>query len=131
LNWVENDSGAFSQPDAELLDELAVKYQTSSPLIMKLLDLELSLDGLSQRSGIFKKMGSILKQDWDELESILEQRNKMQNTNDYKKTMTSQLTFDGNLAQGKHKNIFEEASDKLTRENEYYGNILKQMEESR
>ena len=130
LNWVENDAGAFSQTDAELLEELAAKYQTSSPLIMKLLDLELSLDGLSKRSGIFKKIGGILKQDWDELDSILEKHSQMTNTDNYKTLVKKQFSFEGKLVEGKHKNIFEEASDRLTREHEYYGNILKQLEET-
>lgn len=130
LDWVENDSGAFTQPDAELLEYLAEKHQTSSHLVMKLLDLELSLDGLSHRSGIFKKMGSILKQDWDDLDSILEEKSQMIDTSNYKALIRQQVTFEGKQQEGKHKNIFEEASDKLAREHDYYGSILKRLEET-
>lgn len=130
LDWVDNDAGAFTQPDAELLQELAEKYKTSPHLVMKLLDLEISLDGLSHRSGIFKKLGSILKQDWDDLESILESRNQSEGTTNYKELVKRNITFEGNQKYGKHKNIFEEASDRLTREHEYYSVTLKRLEEN-
>ncbi|MCY1369968.1 hypothetical protein D9M69_570360 [compost metagenome] len=37
---------------------------------MKLIELEVSLEGISRRHGVFDKIGNILKQDWGSLESI-------------------------------------------------------------
>ena len=34
-----------------------------------------------------------------------------------------------NIPEGKHRNIFDEASDKLTREHEQYSRLLSEMEE--
>lgn len=70
LDWIENDAGNFTRPDAELLAELEKKFHVPAPMIMKLLELELSMDGLSKRSGIFQKIEAILTQDWEPLEKI-------------------------------------------------------------
>ncbi|WP_422449114.1 MULTISPECIES: DNA phosphorothioation system sulfurtransferase DndC [unclassified Endozoicomonas] len=65
LDWVENDAGAFTKPDADLLKELEEQHQVPAELIMKLIELELSMEGLSVRRGLLRKMESLLEQDWD------------------------------------------------------------------
>ena len=65
LDWVENDAGAFTKPDADLLKELEAEYEVPAELIMKLIELELSMEGLSVRKGLMNKIGSLLEQDWD------------------------------------------------------------------
>ena len=72
LDWVRNDAGAFTQPDADLLDELEGKYGVSGTLIRKLLDLEVSMDGLAKRRGMTDRIHSILNEDWESLETVLE-----------------------------------------------------------
>jgi DNA sulfur modification protein DndC len=83
LNWVENDAGSFTKPDAELLEELETKYAAPAPMIMKLLELELTMDGLSKRSGIFQKIEAILTQDWETLEAINTRNQGLNADNDY------------------------------------------------
>jgi DNA sulfur modification protein DndC len=70
LDWAEQDSGAFTQTDAELLKDLEGKYEVPYELAMKLIELELSMDGLSRRKGLYKSMGSLLNRDWGSLEDI-------------------------------------------------------------
>lgn len=70
-NWVESDAGAFTKLDADLLMELEATHNVPAALVMKLIELELSLDGLSKRSAIFDRIGQILNQDWGNLENIL------------------------------------------------------------
>ncbi len=65
LDWVENDAGAFTKPDADLLKDLEEEYEVPAELIMKLIELELSMEGLSVRRGLLRKMESLLEQDWD------------------------------------------------------------------
>ena len=72
LDWTENDAGAFTQPDADLLHELGARYGVPSTLVRKLLDLEVSMDGLARRRGMTDRIHSILSEDWDPLEKILE-----------------------------------------------------------
>ena len=37
---------------------------------MKLIELELSMDGLSRRKGLFNSIGNLLNRDWGSLEDI-------------------------------------------------------------
>lgn len=125
LDWVENDAGAFTQPDAELLHALAQRYDTSAPLIMKLLDLELSMDGLSRRAGIFEQMGSILRQDWDDLETILD-KHAPQHTQQYRR-LAEQLPAAKDRV--KATSIYGEVSGKLVAELDHYSSLLRELEE--
>ncbi|BAN34916.1 hypothetical protein SCD_n01080 [Sulfuricella denitrificans skB26] len=71
LDWATSDAGAFTKLDADLLAELEDKHKVPAALIMKLIELELSMDGLSKRSAIFDRIGTILKQDWGTFEEIM------------------------------------------------------------
>ncbi|PCH58901.1 MAG: DNA phosphorothioation system sulfurtransferase DndC [Burkholderiaceae bacterium] len=70
LEWIENDAGAFTEPDANLLQELGGKHGISAELVMKLIEVELSVSGLGSRKGIRNKIENILKRDWESLEYI-------------------------------------------------------------
>lgn len=72
LNWVEDDAGAFTKFDSEMLEGLSDKYNVPASLIRKLMEAELQVSGLGNRRGILQKLESILRQDWDDLESINE-----------------------------------------------------------
>ena len=70
LDWADQDAGAFTQTDADLLKDLEGKHAVPYELAMKLIELELSMDGLSRRKGLYKSMGSLLNRDWGSLEDI-------------------------------------------------------------
>jgi putative sulfurtransferase DndC len=70
LEWIEDDAGTFTKPDADLLDELGASRGIPAELLMKLLELELAMDGLSKRNRIFDRIHDILKQDWGTLDEI-------------------------------------------------------------
>lgn len=70
LDWADQDAGAFTQADADLLRELENEHAVPSELAMKLIELEQSMDGLSRRKGLFNSMGSLLNRDWGSLEDI-------------------------------------------------------------
>ncbi|MBC8998766.1 DNA phosphorothioation system sulfurtransferase DndC [Pseudomonas sp. N40(2020)] len=72
LDWVIDDQSRFDTYDAELLSDVSNKFDTSSEMVMKLIELEVSMEGLSRRHGIFDKIDSILKKDWGSLEQIEE-----------------------------------------------------------
>lgn len=78
IEWTENDAGAFSAPDALLLKELGEKHGISGELIIKLIEVELSVSGLGKRKGIMDKLRGILKQDWD-TDDAIEYRSKEYN----------------------------------------------------
>ncbi|MDT8956457.1 DNA phosphorothioation system sulfurtransferase DndC [Aeromonas caviae] len=81
LNWVVDDQSRFDASDAELLDKLAAHYEVEPEMVMKLIELEISLEGLSKRQGVFDKIGSILKQDWGSLEEIQHKQAALQKRN--------------------------------------------------
>lgn len=70
VEWVENDAGAFTEPDAKLLDELSGKYNIPAELIMKLIEVELSVSGLGKRKGVLQKLETVLNKDWESLDDI-------------------------------------------------------------
>ena len=70
LNWIDNDAGAFTEPDAQLLKEIEIDTGAPAEMVMKLIDIELMMTGLSRRTGVLSKIENILKQDWGTLEDI-------------------------------------------------------------
>ncbi len=67
LDWAESDAGVFTKHDSDLLRELGKKYEVSPELVMKLLEVELSLDGLSKRAGLLNRIDQVLTQEWGTL----------------------------------------------------------------
>jgi len=84
LNWIVNDAGAFTEPDAKLLYEIEEEYGAPAEMVMKLIEIELSLTGLSHRKGILNKIETILKQDWGSLEDINNRNSSPERQNVYK-----------------------------------------------
>lgn len=72
LDWADQDAGSFTQSDADLLNSLGTEFDVPAELVMKLLELEQAMDGLSRRKGLYKKIDSLLKQDWGSYEEIRE-----------------------------------------------------------
>ncbi|MCB2426043.1 DNA phosphorothioation system sulfurtransferase DndC [Methylophaga pinxianii] len=83
LNWVYDDNVNFDKHDAEILKELGSQYGVDAEMIMKLIEVENSMSGLSQRRGIFAKLESILKQDWGSYEQIIQKHSKHQSKRDF------------------------------------------------
>ena len=71
IAWANNGLSSFSGDDADLLEELGIKYGVDGRLLQKLLELEISMDGLAKRNRITLKIESLLKQDWETLEANL------------------------------------------------------------
>jgi DNA sulfur modification protein DndC len=76
INWIANDAGSFSANDISLLRELENKYDLPAELIIKLIEVETSMDGLSRRRGLSKKLTSILSQDWAVDEALAARRSQ-------------------------------------------------------
>lgn len=72
IDWIENDAGAFTDHDSELLRSLSQKHAVPAELIMKLLEVEQAVSGLGNRRGILKKLDDVLNKDWESLEAVKE-----------------------------------------------------------
>jgi DNA sulfur modification protein DndC len=78
LDWVYDDNASFGKDDAQLIHELCDNFDIAPEMIMKLIELEVSMEGLSRRSGISNKIASLLKQDWGSLEEIKQKHASLQ-----------------------------------------------------
>ena len=78
----DTDVGAFSKLDAQVLHDLERKHGVPAAMLMKLIELEFSQDGLSKRSAIFDRIEQILRQDWGSYESILGRKQQTQQRED-------------------------------------------------
>lgn len=83
LEWVYDDNASFGKEDAKLIFELSDEINVSPEMMMKLIELEVSMDGLSRRVGITNKVASILKQDWGTLEEIKAKHSALQSKAEY------------------------------------------------
>lgn len=87
INWVKDDAGAFTEPDEIILREIEKEMNVPAEMIMKLIDIEISMSGLNRRSGILNKIESVFKQDWGSLEDINKINSNPERTNVYKKKL--------------------------------------------
>ncbi len=71
LDWAEDDSGTFGELDIETLKALEKKHHVPATLVRKLLDLEISVDGLAMRRRITDRIHGILSEDWLPLAELL------------------------------------------------------------
>ena len=78
LDWVYDDNASFGKDDAQLIHELCDNFDIEPEMIMKLIELEVSMEGLSRRSGISNKIASLLKRDWGSLEDIKQKHASLQ-----------------------------------------------------
>ncbi|OJI37754.1 hypothetical protein VVDAL7940_01866 [Vibrio vulnificus] len=78
LDWVYDDNASFGKDDAQLIHELCDNFDIEPEMIMKLIELEVSMEGLSRRSGISNKIASLLKRDWGSLEEIKQKHASLQ-----------------------------------------------------
>jgi DNA sulfur modification protein DndC len=70
LDWVKDDTGAFGSKEMQILKEICAKYDIPMEFIQKLLDVELQTQGMSRRSSIFKRIDSILREEWREEDEV-------------------------------------------------------------
>lgn len=78
LAWIVDDQSQFDQLDAALLREVSLETGAPAEMVMKLIELEVSMEGLSRRHGIFEKIESILSKDWGSLAEIEEDQAQLQ-----------------------------------------------------
>ena len=97
LEWMQDSAGVLSQQDAAALNSACMEHGTPVDLAVKLLQLEQSLDGLSKRHGVFKRIDSLLNQDWGDLHTL------------HTKKQDASMALQGmQAAKGKMQGIFQE-----------------------
>lgn len=100
IEWIENDAGAFSEPDTKILQQLQEKHNIPAELVMKLLEVELAQVGASRRRGVVNKLETVLKLDWDDFATASKRHESFRkNTNLYAATIQKlQQEYDETVA---------------------------------
>ncbi|MBX3650512.1 MAG: DNA phosphorothioation system sulfurtransferase DndC [Burkholderiales bacterium] len=73
-NWYRGDDDTFSALEADALSGLEGRHEIPKELIMKLIEIELSMEGLAKRAAIFKKIEEVLGQDWGDVAASVERQ---------------------------------------------------------
>ena len=76
LTWAEDDTGSFNPQDRSILEKICEERNIPPKLVMKLLDVELSMNGMAYRSNISKKLESVLTEEWQTEEEAIERELK-------------------------------------------------------
>lgn len=64
LEWIQDDLGAFTAKESCLLNEVCTQQGVAANMVMKLLDVERQLQGMSRRSSIYSQIDRTLKEEW-------------------------------------------------------------------
>ena len=74
LDWVVEDSVAFSTEDGQLLNEICTTRSVPTELVVRLLDVERAAHGLKRRHAVHTRIEDIFRQEWRDLDAILAER---------------------------------------------------------
>lgn len=72
LDWIEYEVPIFSSEEQQVLSAVSSKHGVSSEMMSKLIELERSLQGMSRRASIQRKLSAVLEEDWRTTEELEE-----------------------------------------------------------
>lgn len=74
LNWIRDDIGTFTTQEYRLLNEICQENdEYPTELIARLLEEERQMQGMHRRAGIFQRIEGVLKEDWENEETVSSQ----------------------------------------------------------
>lgn len=97
LNWLLDERVRFAGADAGLLVDLANHHGVVPEMIMKLIELEISFEGMGRRQNVQKKIDSILQQDWGTFEEIQEKHAGIQKKNQFDVLLSEKENIENSL----------------------------------
>ncbi|WP_145031421.1 DNA phosphorothioation system sulfurtransferase DndC [Pantoea ananatis] len=97
LNWLRDEQVRFAGADAGLLSDLASEYGIVPEMIMKLIELEISFEGMGRRQNVQKKIESILQQDWGTFDQIQEKHAGVQKKSQFDVLLTEKENIEMSL----------------------------------
>jgi DNA sulfur modification protein DndC len=74
LDWVMEDSISFTADDGRLLDAVCNDHAVPTELVIRLLDVERAAHGLKRRHAIHTRIEELFRQEWRDLDLILQER---------------------------------------------------------
>ncbi len=74
LEWIMEDSVAFTTQDADLLDTICTEHGVPTGLVVRLLDVERAAHGLKRRHAVHMRIEELFHQEWRGLDALLAER---------------------------------------------------------
>lgn len=71
LDWVQDDAGSFSASENALLGKICNEHQIPMQLVVKLLDVERQIQGMTRRSSAYARIDAVLQEEWRSEEDVL------------------------------------------------------------
>jgi len=75
LEWLQDDIGVFSAQEYQTLGEICREQNIPTDMVAKLLEQERQLQGMHRRAGIFERIDSVLREDWRDEETVIDDYN--------------------------------------------------------
>lgn len=72
LDWVQDDVGFFSGMENTLLDEVCKDHEVPTDLVVKLLDVERQIQGMTRRSSVYSRIDAVFRQEWRTEKEIMQ-----------------------------------------------------------
>lgn len=70
LRWIRYETPGFRDEEKALLKQICERHGVQEEMVAKLIEVERSLQGMSRRSPIQKRLASVLEEDWRTTEAI-------------------------------------------------------------
>lgn len=77
LDWVADDTVAFTADDGELLEAICNDNEVPTELVIKLLDIERASHGLKRRHAVHTRIEEAFKVEWRDLDTLVAERRSM------------------------------------------------------
>ncbi len=74
LNWVIDDAASFTDEDGMLLDAICKQNDVPTDLIVRLLDVERSTQGMKRRHAIHTRIEDLMNEDWRSQDEVIASR---------------------------------------------------------
>ncbi len=74
LDWVAEDSVAFTADDGELLEAICGEHDVPTELVIKLLDIERASHGLKRRHAVHTRIEDAFRVEWRDLDTLVAER---------------------------------------------------------
>jgi DNA sulfur modification protein DndC len=71
LDWVIEDSVAFTSEDGSLINEICTAHNVPTDLVVRLLDVERASHGLKRRHAVHTRIEDVFRQEWRDLDALL------------------------------------------------------------
>ena len=78
INWTRYETPVFRSEEQEALRVICDRYNIPMEMVAKLIEVERSLQGMSRRASIQKRLASVFEEDWRENEEVFASQSRLE-----------------------------------------------------